>query len=159
MHTSANRIEGAFNKNSELAPSDYLKSEKKLSFIKAQIKNNVRDMMKEIISVKILDDSDTLIIKINLERATDDNFKVFNDFINSECDYSHKNYIIDLSKALFLDSTFLGCIVIFYKKISQKGKRFNLVIDKQKVKILQPFENLEKILNVKTSIDEAIEQK
>ena len=128
-----------------------------LSFIRMQIDNNVRDLMNKIISTKEYGD-DTIVITIDLERATDDNFKVFNDFVNKKCEFKYKNYIIDLSKALFLDSTFLGCIVIFLKKVKGLGGNFNLIIDSEKIKILQPFINLEKILNVKPNLEQALKK-
>lgn len=131
-------------------------SEKELSFIQKRIEENFHENIRKVCSTKVYEEIDTIVIKINLERATSDNFKIFNDFVNSECDFKYKNYILDLSSALFMDSTFLGCIIMFYKKIHHHRANFKMVIDLAKIKVLTPFDQLAKILNVHPSVDDAL---
>ena len=131
-------------------------NQNELLLLQRKIAYNFRDEMNKICHSSVNKEKDTFIVKINLERATADNFKIFSDFTNSHIDYNHTNFILDMSKALFMDSTFLGCIVVFYKKVHKNGGKFKMVVNMEKIKILTPFEQLSKILNVYPTLDEAL---
>ena len=124
--------------------------------IRKRVIDNVNNSIEESCSVVEYDEFDALVITIDLERATDDNFKVFHEYVELVCNFKHKNYVIDLSNALFMDSVFLGSIIVFYKKVVKRGGNLSMVVNKDKVKILTPFEQLEKILNVKKTVNEAL---
>jgi len=68
----------------------------------------------------------------------------------------YKNFILDLSDTLFLDSTFLGSIVFFLKQVNAIGGSLRLVINSNKVTIISQVQNIKNITDIFSSVDEAI---
>ena len=101
------------------------------------------------------DHSETTIIKVKLERAVIEYAEGFRKYFNNELKLNNNDYIVDLSDALFLDSTFLGTIIYFYKQVNNRGADLSIVVDLNKVKILSHLKNLELVLNTYSSIESA----
>ncbi|MBS4033107.1 MAG: STAS domain-containing protein [Ignavibacterium sp.] len=71
--------------------------------------------------------SDVLVLTVNLFRATlkeADNFKTN---LVSEIEQGWKKIVVDLSYCEFIDSTFLGALVLSLKKVTSQGGDLRLV--------------------------------
>lgn len=64
---------------------------------------------------------------VNLTRATAAEAKKFKQILDEDILYSHQNLIVDLSKCEFMDSTFIGVMVITYKKLRGRGGQMKLI--------------------------------
>jgi len=68
-----------------------------------------------------------LIRQVNLARATIIEALEFKNIIDYDIEEGNHNIIIDLSKCDFLDSTFIGVLVVTWKKLKSKGGKLKLV--------------------------------
>ena len=100
----------------------------------------------------------TTVIKVTLERAVLEYAESFKSYFNIEQTLNNHDYIIDISAALFLDSTFLGAIIYSLKIANSRGADLSIVVDLEKVKILAHLSNLGKIITIHPSLEEAIEK-
>jgi len=122
---------------------------------KQRIKNNIENSMFEsFICNKI--DKNTALIKVNLERAVFEFAIIFNHYTEKIINSDYQNYIFDLSDTLFMDSTFLGSIIVFRKKLLKKGGELSLVISTNKLVLLSEISCLNQIMKIHKSVDEAI---
>lgn len=127
------------------------------SLLKKRIDENNRDILGALFLAEPLDEINAIYIKVKIERATADSAKIFNEYMKDETERNNKNYIIDFSDALFMDSTFLGSLVLILKKVHAKGKSMNFVLNYDKLKILSAIDPLKKILNMFPTFEQAIE--
>lgn len=100
----------------------------------------------------------TTVIEVMLERAVIEYAESFKSYFNIEQTLNNHDYIIDISDALFLDSTFLGAIIYSLKMANSRGADLSIVADLKKVKILTHLTNLEKIMTIHPSLEAAIEK-
>ncbi len=70
---------------------------------------------------------DIVVILVNLSRATLKEAKAFRSLIDDELKGGKLKMVIDLSKCEFLDSTFIGVLVVTLKKIGDLGGELRLV--------------------------------
>lgn len=68
-----------------------------------------------------------LVEVVNLTRATSKEAKEFKQILDEDILYGHKNIILDLGQCEFMDSTFIGVMVITYKKLRGRGGQMKLV--------------------------------
>lgn len=98
--------------------------------------------------------NDKIVIVIDLLRATANEAESFSQYLTQ---VPSKNlYIIDLSKCSFVDSTFLGNIIVFTKKKQNKVKL--VVSDKKQLAILR-ISKIDSLFEIYSSIDKAAEAK
>jgi anti-anti-sigma factor len=64
---------------------------------------------------------------VNLTRATAKESKEFKQILDEDILYGHHNLIIDLSRCEFMDSTFIGVMVVTYKKLRGRGGQMKLI--------------------------------
>lgn len=64
---------------------------------------------------------------VNITRATTKEAKEFKQILDEDILYGHHNLIVDLSKCEFMDSTFIGVMVVTYKKLRGRGGQMKLV--------------------------------
>lgn len=122
---------------------------------KQRIRKRIEDSMFEnFICNKI--DKNTALIKVNLERAVFEFAIIFNHYTEKIIKSDYQNYIFDLSDTLFMDSTFLGSIIVFRKKLHKKGGELSLVISANKLVLLSEISCLNQIMKIHKSVDEAI---
>lgn len=122
---------------------------------KQRIRKRIEDSMFEnFICNKI--DKNTALIKVNLERAVFEFAIIFNHYTEKIIKSDYQNYIFDLSDTLFMDSTFLGSIIVFHKKLHKKGGELSLVISTNKLVLLSEISCLNQIMKIHKSVDEAI---
>lgn len=140
--------------NEELIPSFNIMNDG-ISDIKACIQKNQAESILKICTKEVIQDLNTIVLKVHIGRATLDSVPLFNEFLKAELHLVYSHYIIDLSETHFMDSTFLGSIVRLLKQVKAKGGNLSLVINFDQIKILAPFEQLQKILKVYPTLDEA----
>lgn len=125
--------------------------------LQKRIEDNYHDILNKICTSTSFEEVNIIVIKVKLERATADNINIFKDFIHKELK-ENKKYIIDLTDALFMDSTFLGSLVLAFKKSNAKNSKMNFVLNFDKLKILSAIEPLKKILRMHSSIEDAFKE-
>ena len=68
-----------------------------------------------------------LIEKVNLTKASIIEAIEFKNILDQDIREGHNNIIIDLSMCQFIDSSFLGVLVVTWKKLKTQGGRLKLV--------------------------------
>jgi len=109
----------------------------------------------EEFSKDILDD--ILIQTVNFSRAT---FKEAQEFRDRLLDDIHRNnlkIIIDLSRCEYIDSTFLGALVVALKKVTERGGEIKYVVPKPEALYLFKLTGLYGVLNLYYSRQDAID--
>lgn len=71
--------------------------------------------------------SDIVIVTVNLSRATVKEAHEFRKFIDDEISKKKLKIIIDLSPCDFLDSTFIGVLVVTLKKLADIGGELRII--------------------------------
>jgi anti-anti-sigma factor len=71
--------------------------------------------------------SDVVVEAVNLSRATLKEAEEFKRVLSAEIDRGTRKLIVDLSECEFIDSTFLGALVVSLKKITALGGDLRLV--------------------------------
>lgn len=66
-------------------------------------------------------------ITVNMERATLGEAEKFKTLLFEKIEIGLKDFIIDLSKCVFIDSTFLGSMAVSLKKATSKGGDLRLI--------------------------------
>ena len=76
---------------------------------------------------------DVVIVVINISRGTLNETKQLGTLLDEEIASGCKKVIVDLEKCEFIDSTFIGTLVLRFKKLNERGGKLKLIIpDKQK---------------------------
>jgi anti-anti-sigma factor len=100
--------------------------------------------------------NEVLIIEVDLFRASLTDADKFRIILDKEMENGFKNIMIDLSKCTFIDSSFIGALVVTLKKLDKIGGELKLIITN---KIIQNAVHLSKtvdIFNTYYSVDEAL---
>lgn len=103
-------------------------------------------------------DTESTILRVNHLRASAEEAIKFKEFMMINIHQGHRQFIIDLSTCEFMDSTFLGAIIMVTKKLRLENGTLSLVADPQKIKVLYALKELDKILKVFKTIDEAVNE-
>ncbi|MFO7526395.1 MAG: STAS domain-containing protein [Ignavibacteriaceae bacterium] len=99
---------------------------------------------------------DVLVEKVNFLRATIKEAAVFRDRIFETIAMKQYKLVIDLSNCEFIDSTFLGALVMILKRITEKGGELKLIIPGTEAFEIMNTMGLYKIFNIYKSESEAI---
>ena len=97
-----------------------------------------------------------ILFKVNLTRATLKEAEVFKNMLKKDIDSGQKKLVIDLSYCEFIDSTFLGTIVISLKKVTAVGGDIKLVGFKPAVRSMFELTRISKVFETFESTDEAL---
>jgi anti-anti-sigma factor len=71
--------------------------------------------------------NDTIVETVNLSRATLKEAEEFKKTLTEDINAGWKKIIVDLSECEFIDSTFLGALVVSLKKITSLGGDLRLI--------------------------------
>ena len=104
-----------------------------------------------------MDDISAIVINVNLEKADLEYASLFRDYIIDKLNYECENFIIDFTDTSYLDTTFLGSIILIYRKIIENSKSLKVVIDSSKLSLLSVVSNFGKYLKVFPSLDDAVQ--
>ncbi len=112
-------------------------------------------MMTEFITEVI---ENTIVVRLQLERATLSNAELFRKTLNKLILSGRKEIVIDCRNILFMDSTFLGSLVVSLKKIQSHDGDLRLVFCDKNSPAYTMFETtrLLKVFKSYFSLDDAI---
>jgi len=96
-------------------------------------------------------------ITINMSRATLKEVEEFKTLVFEKIDMGLKNFIVDLTKCEFIDSTFLGTLVISLKKATSKGGDLRLIGFQPAVETMFDLTRMYRVFDLFRSKDEAID--
>lgn len=99
---------------------------------------------------------DILIEKVNFIRATIKEASVFRDRIYETIAMKQYKIIIDLSHCEFIDSTFLGALVMILKRVTEKGGELKLVVPGSEAFEIMNTMGLYRVFNIYSTEIEAI---
>ena len=119
-----------------------------------RIEQHENNELFSIFNAQLDDRINAMIIKVNLNRAVFEHASFFKKFIHLLLMHDIKHYILDFSDTVFLDSTFLGSIIYFFKNVNAKRRKLSLVIDSSKITILSEVFDLGGV-NIFTTLKEA----
>lgn len=100
---------------------------------------------------------DILIEKVNFTRATFKEAQEFKDRLVYDILMNNEKIIIDLSSCEYIDSTFLGALVVILKKMAERSGEIKYVIPQPSALYLFKITGLYGVLNLYRTRDEAIE--
>lgn len=106
--------------------------------------------------IKKVKNINATIVRINRLRASAEEANNFQKFMMEYIEKGYSEFIIDFSNCEFMDSTFLGAVIIVTKKINLDDGSLVLVADPKKLKVLHALVELSKILKVYTTMDDAL---
>ena len=111
----------------------------------------------------VLEDFETLFVNdlaieiVNLSRATYKEASQLKKNLDDLIKDKHKKIIVDISQCEFIDSTFLGALVLALKSSAKIGGDVRLVKPHEVVKTLMEKAGTLNVFNLYESVDEAIQ--
>ena len=100
---------------------------------------------------------DVLVESINLSRATFKEASLFKDRLVFDILRNNLKIVIDLSSCEYIDSTFLGSLVVILKKMAERGGEIKYVIPQPSAIYLFKITGLYGVLNLYRNKSEAVE--
>ena len=97
-----------------------------------------------------------IIEKVNLTRASLKEAAMFRNRIFSLLESKQNYIIIDMIQCEFMDSTFLGSLVMIHKKIKEQSGNLKLIVKSNKILEMFKKSGLIRFLEVYSSIEEAL---
>jgi anti-anti-sigma factor len=99
---------------------------------------------------------DVLVEKITLSRATFKEARLFKDRLVFDILRNNLKIVIDLSSCEYIDSTFLGSLVVILKKMAERGGEIKYVIPQPSAIYLFKITGLYGVLNLYRNKSEAV---
>lgn len=100
--------------------------------------------------------NDVVVIKVNLNRATLKEAEDFKINLTSELRSGKEKLVVDLSECEFIDSTFLGTLVVTLKKVTSNGGDLRLVGFKSAVRSMFELTRMYRVFETFPTSDEAV---
>ena len=100
--------------------------------------------------------NNVLVEVVNLERATLKEAEKFKQVLIEDMKEGHKNLVVDLNSCEFIDSTFLGALVVSLKKATSLGGDLKLVGFKPAVNSMFELTRLHRVFEAFTTREDAI---
>lgn len=100
---------------------------------------------------------DVLIESVNFSRATFKEAGIFKDRLVYDILKNNLKIIIDLSQCEYIDSTFLGALVVVLKKMTERGGEIKYIIPQPSALYLFKITGLYGVLNLYKNKEEALE--
>jgi len=97
-----------------------------------------------------------VIEKIHFSRATFKEATIFKSRLDRYVSLKHYKIIIDLSECSFIDSTFLGVMVVVLKKVAEKSGEVKFIITYQSLLITLSTTKLHRLFNIYSTKEEAL---
>lgn len=108
------------------------------------------DFTKEVVG-------DVLVEKVNFSRATFKEAQEFKDRLIYDILMNNEKIIVDLSSCEYIDSTFLGALVVILKKMADRSGEIKYVIPQPSALYLFKITGLYGVLNLYRNREEAIQ--
>ncbi len=100
---------------------------------------------------------DVVVEVVNLSRATLKEAELFKKTLTEDIELGARKLIVDLSECEFIDSTFLGALVVSLKKITALGGDMKLVGFQPSVHSMFELTRMHRVFEAYPSKQEAIE--
>jgi len=100
---------------------------------------------------------DVIVLTVNLRRATLVEAEEFKDILINDIQRGFKKIVVDLSTCEFIDSTFLGSLVVSLKKLTGLGGDLRLVGFQPAVHSMFELTRMYRVFESFKSSDEAVE--
>lgn len=100
--------------------------------------------------------NDVVLVQVNLVRASLKEVDQFRDILMKDIQSGEKKFVVDLSKCEFVDSTFLGTLVISLKRLTAFGGDIKLVGFQPAVSSMLELTRMNKVFESFTSSEVAI---
>lgn len=100
---------------------------------------------------------DVILLTVNLQRATLVEAEEFKDILINDIQRGFKKIVVDLSSCEFIDSTFLGSLVVSLKKLTGLGGDLRLVGFQPAVHSMFELTRMYRVFESFKSSDEAVE--
>ena len=100
---------------------------------------------------------DVLVESVNFSRATLKEAELFKDRLVYDILTNNFKIVIDLSCCAYIDSTFLGALVVVLKKMTERGGEIKYVIPQPSALYLFKITGLYGVLNLYKNKSEAVE--
>ncbi|MBI9070716.1 MAG: STAS domain-containing protein [Melioribacteraceae bacterium] len=97
------------------------------------------------------------VITVHLKKATFANADSFREFLIAAIDDEHDKFIVDFTESHYIDSTFLGTLVVCFKKLDCVGADLKLVCNERIEFIICEITKLSHVLKVYKSLKDAID--
>lgn len=111
----------------------------------------------DYVIVNRFSNSEILHVKIDLKRATANEAHYFKNYLSTFVEPDNNKFILDFSKSVFIDSTFLGAVVYIYKRISALEGTLILVMDNKQTILSTAIDSLSKIFKIYPTLDQAFQ--
>jgi len=99
------------------------------------------------------------LVYVNVLRCTSDKAVAFKDYLNAIFESDYKKIILDVSLSEFIDSTFLGVMVSFLKKLRKEDREMAIVVDLSKMTTTTfLLSGLDKVFNIVEDVETAFNQ-
>lgn len=99
---------------------------------------------------------EVFVLEVNLPRTSIYVANEFKDSLNKIIDVGEKKIVVDFSKCDFVDSTFLGVLVVGLKRLTPIGGGLRLVISHPNVKSSLELTRMDKIFRIYSDLESAI---
>lgn len=93
---------------------------------------------------------------VNLSKATYEEAQNLNKILDNEINFKNRKIVVDLSQCEFIDSTFLGVLVLSLKSIARIGGDIRLVKPHVISRSLMSIAGTLNVFNVYNNLEEAI---
>ncbi|MEJ2616304.1 MAG: STAS domain-containing protein [Ignavibacteriaceae bacterium] len=100
---------------------------------------------------------DVLVEKVNLTRATLKEAEEFKSHLVEDIKGGWQKIVVDLSECEFIDSTFLGALVVSLKKVTAMGGDIKLVGFQPAVNSMFELTRMYRVFDSFKSLDEAVQ--
>jgi anti-sigma B factor antagonist len=106
---------------------------------------------------KVKEQNGVLIIKVELVRATLNEAEEFKKMLMKNIELGRENLIVDLNECQFIDSTFLGALVVALKKVTTSGGDLRLVGFHPSVQSMFELTRMHRVFHTFKTVDEALD--
>ena len=100
--------------------------------------------------------NDVLVIEVDLFRASVADAVKFRNVLDKEMTNGYKNIIVDLSKCSFIDSSFIGALIVTLKKLKLIDGELKLIITNKMIQNAVHLSKTVDIFNTYYTVDEAL---
>ena len=120
-----------------------------MMFFTIKKKNIMEDITKEI-------RGEVIIYKVNLLKASVNEAADLRNLLDEQITIGHSKIVVDLSECSYLDSTFIGILVVTHKKLLAKGGKLIIINPLDPAKRLFHLSGIPKVLNTFEAGEDAV---
>ena len=100
--------------------------------------------------------AEVIIYKVNLLKASVNEADELRNLLDEQITIGHSKIVVDLSQCTYLDTTFIGVLVVTHKKLLAKGGELKIVDALDPAKRLLHLTGVSNVLNTFEAAEEAI---